>query len=162
MPRIYVGIGSNIERETHIRAAVQGLRDRFGPLTLSSVYESKAVGFNGADFYNLVAAFDSSEAVSEIADFLRGLEQRQGRRRDEPRFADRTLDMDLLLYGDQVLENGSIRLPRKEITDYAFVLCPLAEIAGNECHPVIGRSYDVLWREFDKREQRLAPVSLAL
>jgi len=162
MPRVYVGIGSNIERETNVRAAVQGLRERYGTVTLSSVYESEAVGFEGADFYNLVAAFDSAEAVSEIGDFLRRLEQRQGRRRGGPRFASRTLDVDLLLYGDAVMEEGRIRLPRDEITACAFVLCPLAEIAGSKHHPVSGRSYQELWREFDKCGQRLAPVSLVL
>ncbi|MFQ5488121.1 MAG: 2-amino-4-hydroxy-6-hydroxymethyldihydropteridine diphosphokinase [Gammaproteobacteria bacterium] len=162
MPRVYVSIGSNIEREANIRAAVQGLRERYGGLVLSSVYESEAVGFKGEDFYNLVAAFDSEEAVSEIGDFLRGLEQRRGRRRGGARFASRTLDMDLLLYGDQVLEEGRIRLPRDEITACAFVLCPLAEIAGSERHPVSGLCYEALWREFDKRGQRLAPVSLVL
>ncbi len=162
MPRIYVGIGSNIDREANVRAAVRGLREKYGVLTLSSVYESEAVGFDGADFYNLVAAFDSTETVNEIGDFLRGLELRQGRQRGGPRFASRTLDVDLLLYGDKVVEEGRIRLPRDEITACAFVLCPLAEIAGSERHPVSGRSYEELWREFDARGQRLAPLSLVL
>ncbi len=162
MPRVYVGIGSNIEREANIRAAVRGLREQYGDLILSSVYESEALGFEGADFYNMVAAFDSAEPVAGIGDFLRRLELRQGRQRGGPRFASRTLDVDLLLYGDEVVEVGRIRLPRDEILECAFVLCPLAEIAGSERHPISGRSYAALWREFDKREQRLAPVPLAL
>ena len=162
MPRVYVSIGSNIEREANIRAAVTGLRDRYGTLLLSPVYESAAVGFAGDDFYNLVAAFDCEEPVEAVGNYLRELERRQGRRRQGPRFASRSLDVDLLLYGDLVRESGRIRLPREEITRYAFVLRPLADIAGCERHPVSGRSYAELWRDLDTQGQRLSPVPLAL
>lgn len=160
MSRVHVSIGSNIERAANIRGGVAALRGRYGELTLSSVYDSKAVGFEGDDFYNLVAAFDTDDSVESVAAFLRDAEQKQGRVR-APRaggFISRTLDMDLLLYGDLVTRREGIHLPRDEILKYAFVLAPLAEIAGEQYHPVDGRSYRELWAAFDKGRESLAVI----
>ncbi len=158
--RAWLSLGSNIDRAANLRAAVTALGERFGPLVLSPVYESEAVGFAGDPFYNMVVGLDSDLPVTELAAFLRALEQRRGRRRDGGRFAPRTLDLDLLLYGDAVLEEGGIRLPRAEILEYAFVLRPLADVAGEARHPVDGRRYRELWAAFDRPEQRLWPVDL--
>lgn len=160
MPRVYVGIGSNINREVNIRSAVAELRRRFGALRVSTVYESKPIGFEGRRFYNLVVGFDTDEEVHEVARTLRAIEVRHGRMRDTPRFSSRTLDLDLLFYDDLVLnEAHGLELPRREITRYAFVLRPLAELAGGRRHPVDGRSFGELWGNFDKAEQPLRPVT---
>lgn len=158
MPRVYVSIGSNIERAASIRAGVQALRARYGAVLLSSVYDTEAVGFEGDDFYNLVAGFDTADDVHAVAAHLRDIEARCGRTRGSARFAPRTLDMDLLLYDDLVLDESELRLPRDEILKYAFVLGPLAEIAGGERHPVLGTRFAALWREFDGARQPLTPV----
>jgi len=158
MTRIYVSLGTNIDRETNLRAGVAELRRRFGELVLSSVYESEAVGFSGDPFYNMVAGFESDESVDAVARELHAIEDRHGRQRNGPRFSSRTLDIDLLLYGDRVIDEGKLHLPRDEITKHAFVLWPLAEIAPDEYHPVLGVTYGELWQTFDRSKQSLWPI----
>lgn len=158
MARVYLSIGSNIQREQHIRAGVQALLRHYGELQLSSVYESAAVGFEGENFYNLVAAIDTDETVQQVAQVLRQIEDAQGRTREGPRFSSRTLDIDILLYDDLVLNEGKLVLPRDEINKNAFVLWPLAEIAANLRHPILHKSYAELWAAFDKDSQPLWPV----
>ncbi len=162
MPRVYVSVGSNVGRETHIRAAVRALARRYGKLVLSSVYESRPVGFDGPDFYNMVIGFDTEDDPLAVAGYLKDLEAEHGRDRAAPRFADRTLDLDPLLYGDRVVHEPRLSLPRTEIVEHAFVLAPLAEIAGEAVHPVLNRSYRELWQSFGVANQELRIVELPL
>lgn len=162
MARAYVGIGSNIEREANIRGAVQALRQRFDALTLSRVYESRPIGFEGADFYNLVAGFETSLPIEQLLGELRGIEQNHGRKRTGKRFAARTLDLDLLLYNGMVRHDNEVDVPRAEILEYAFILRPLAEIAPTQTHPENGKSFSELWKRFSDRKQKLRPVEFAL
>lgn len=148
MPRIFVSIGSNIEPDKNLRAAVGALGDAYGALTLSRVYESAPQGFSGDNFYNLVVGFDSAESVEAVKARLDAIEDAHGRARGDRRFVSRTLDLDLLLYGDAVLHHGGIDLPRADIREYAFVLAPLAEIAPGLRHPETGESYKTMWNNF--------------
>lgn len=161
MPRVYVSIGSNIEREKNIRGAVHALRNRFGTLLISSVYETTAVGFEGDPFYNLVLAFDTDLSPRAVADALREIETAHGRTRGEAHFAARTLDLDFLLYGDAVVREETLSLPRAEILKYAFVLGPLAEIAPDLRHPVSGETYARAWERLEKTHP-MKPVHLDL
>lgn len=158
MTRVFVGIGSNIERERSIRAGVADLRKQFADLQLSSVYESDAVGFDGDAFYNLVAAFNTDDTVEQVVATLAEIEDRHGRVRNGERFAARTLDLDLLLFGDEVISKENYHVPRDEIPRYAFVLWPLAEMAPTTVHPEMGETYAALWEKFDKRNQALRPI----
>ena len=161
MARAYIGVGSNIDRERNVIAALDGLSAAYGELVLSSVFESEAVGFEGDPFYNLVVGVDTTHGVRELLDTLGQVEVASERRRDTPRFSSRTLDLDLLTYADLVGSIDGVSLPRNEILRNAFVLCPLAEIAGAEIHPSTRRTYADLWRDFDARDQRLWPVAFS-
>lgn len=158
MPRVYLSLGSNVEPERHLRAALDALAAEFGALILSPVYESEAVGFAGENFYNLVAGIDTEFSVRQLAERLRAIEHRNGRCRGGEKFAPRTLDIDILIYGDQVGSVDGIELPRDEILKYAFVLRPLADIIPEQCHPVAGRCYRQLAAELDLGRQKLWPV----
>jgi 2-amino-4-hydroxy-6-hydroxymethyldihydropteridine diphosphokinase len=162
MPRVYVSIGSNIEKDKHLRQAVQALAARYAPLTLSTVYESRAIGFDGDPFYNLVAGFDTGDTLAQISAVLADIEQQCGRVRNGVRFGPRTLDLDILLYGDRVQHDATHQLPRAEIDEYAYVLRPLAEIAPLERHPETGITYGDMWRRFSDATQPLVPVDLVL
>ena len=159
MATVYISLGSNIDREALTRAGVAALRQRFGELQLSSVYRSEAVGFEGEDFYNMVIGLCTSEDVHSVYEALREIEDAHGRDRSGPRFSSRTLDLDLLLYDDLVLKDGKLELPRDEILKRAFVLWPLAEIAGDLHHPQVNKSYVQLWDEFDKSKEVLQPIA---
>lgn len=158
MPRVHVGIGSNIDRENSIRGAVRELAALYGPLTLSPVYESKAHGFEGDNFYNLVAGFDTAEPIERIKESLSPIELRFGRRRQENRFSARTLDLDLLLYGDIVRHDGRVNLPHPDIRRYAFVLRPLADIAPDLRHPETKMAYSEMWNQFKNKNQEIRAV----
>lgn len=160
MTRGYISIGSNINKDEHVPASLKALEQVFGKLTVSSVYESEAVGFTGDAFYNLVVGFDSDLEVKAVAKQLRQIELDNGRTRDSRKFAARTLDLDLILYGGLIVNDGRLQLPRDEIEHYAFVLEPLAEIAPTEEHPISHLSYGELWEKFDKsglKQKRIMP-----
>jgi len=159
MPRIYISIGSNIDAQKNIRGAIQTLQAHFGNLSISSVYESEAVGFAGDNFLNLVIAADVNLDVQQVSQILHHIEDEFGRKRNGPKFSSRTLDLDLLLFDDLILDENGIQIPRDEITQNAFVLWPLAELAPDIRHPVTGQTFAELWSDYDKSAQRLTPIA---
>jgi 2-amino-4-hydroxy-6-hydroxymethyldihydropteridine diphosphokinase len=156
----FIGAGSNIEPARHLRLALRELRRRFGPLALSSVYRNRAEGFEGADFLNMVVGFTTGEPPAAVNVELERLHALAGRVRGANAFSPRTLDLDLLLYGDLVDE--SLRLPRADVTSYAFVLGPLAELAPGLRHPVTGDTMAALWSRFDQARHPLERLPLSV
>jgi 2-amino-4-hydroxy-6-hydroxymethyldihydropteridine diphosphokinase len=153
--RAYLSLGSNIDAEHWLAAAVAELRARFGELDISPVYRSAAVGFDGPDFLNLAVAIDSDLAPEALNDWLHALEDRHGRIRGGARYGSRTLDVDIVLYDDLVLSGkGHLKLPRGELR-HAFVLKPMADIAPSVCHPVDGRTMAELWAVFPQASEPL-------
>ncbi|MEE3237550.1 MAG: 2-amino-4-hydroxy-6-hydroxymethyldihydropteridine diphosphokinase [Pseudomonadota bacterium] len=158
MALLALSLGSNIDAPNNIRKAVRALRHEFDALKCSSVYESEAIGFVGANFLNLVAIIETTADLSSISSFLKLLEDRFGRNREQPRFSARTLDVDILFYGDEKTKSDEIELPKEEITQYAFVLQPLAELLPDRIHGFTGLTYADLWDEFDQSNQQLWKV----
>lgn len=155
---VALGIGSNIDAASNIRKAIAALQSLFGEVRCSSVYESEAVGFDGDNFLNLVALIETDKPIYDLDLCLKKIEDAQGRDRKAPRFFNRTLDIDILTYGDCVGDYAGIHLPRAEITANAFVLQPLAELLPDTVHLVEKKSYQELWNEYRKDAQKLWKV----
>lgn len=158
MTQVYLSLGSNINRHHHIHAGLDALADQFGELQISSVYESKSVGFDGSNFFNLVVGIKTALSVAALSEILKKIEDDNGRCRQGPKFSPRTLDIDILTYGDFVGVASGIELPRAEITKNAFVLLPLMELAPEQQHPQWTQTYAELWQIYDKNSQALWPV----
>ncbi|VAW79129.1 2-amino-4-hydroxy-6-hydroxymethyldihydropteridinepyrophosphokinase [hydrothermal vent metagenome] len=158
MAKAYVSVGSNIDREKNVAAALERMKAEVGELECSRIWETTAVGFEGDAFYNLVVAFDTALSPQELAGLLRSMEDELGRDRSGGKFSSRSMDLDLLLYDDLILDEDGLTLPRPEILEYAFVLCPLAEIAGSIKHPVTGFTFAMIWDQFDPTSQPMWPV----
>lgn len=155
---VYVSAGSNVDPDRHLRLACRELARTFGPLAVSGVYRNPAVGFEGDDFLNLVLRFATDrEPVAVVAELER-LHVLAGRIRGKEQFNDRTLDLDLLLYGSEVIPDPAVRVPRGDILKYGFVLGPLAELAPDLRHPVDGRTMAELWAAFDQSRHPLVRV----
>ena len=160
MARVYLSLGSNIEAEKNIRSALTVLKELYPDMQASCVYESEAVGFQGDNFLNLVVGLDTDLSVQGIHEQMSQIEEMHGRLRGAESFMARTLDIDLLLYDDLILDEDGLQIPRREIEDYAFVLLPLTELAADSVYPLTGETYSEMWERFDKGDQNLWAVDL--
>lgn len=161
-----LSLGSNVEPEAHLRAAIAALRARFGDLRVSPVYRTRAVGFDGAAFLNAAVVLRADLDPVALDAWLHALEDAHGRDRSAPRFGDRTLDIDLVLYADRIIDGpgrpGSspgqaLRIPRDELR-HAFVLRPLAEIAPDMIEPRSGMTLAQLWAQSPERDVPMTAV----
>lgn len=159
MSTVYLGLGSNVDARANIESGIRALRETLTAVELSPVYEAPAVGFEGDDFINLVARAETDLSPLELKQFLHELEDRHGRDRSGPKFSDRTLDIDILLYDDLWLQSPELEIPRDEILTAAHVLRPLADLAPDLLHPVRRERIADLWREFPKPSD-LRPITL--
>ena len=159
MSTAWLGLGSNVNAEAHIRAGIRELTEKFDNIALSPAYASTAVGFEGDDFINLVARVETDLHPMELRRFLRDLEDRYGRKRNVPKFSDRSLDVDVLIYDDLVVFSPLLEIPRAEIMKFAHVLKPLAELDPDLVHPIEHRSMAEIWESsgLDDGYLRLLP-----
>jgi 2-amino-4-hydroxy-6-hydroxymethyldihydropteridine diphosphokinase len=160
MATVFLGLGSNESPQENLKLAVRELTSRYGELALSSVYKSAAVGFSGADFWNLVVRLESEESPLNICDEIELIHNLAGRDRSGDKWESRPLDIDLLLYNDLVLDEKPVRVPREDILEYSFVLRPMAELAPQKIHPVTGRTMLEHWRVFDAWSHPLQKMSV--
>jgi 2-amino-4-hydroxy-6-hydroxymethyldihydropteridine diphosphokinase len=160
MSIVYLGLGSNIDARSNISSAMEALTQTFGRVVCSPVYQTAAVGFEGNDFINLVARIETDMSPLELKHVLTGLEDRHNRNRQSPKFSDRTLDIDTLLYDDLYLLSPALSIPRDEILEAAHVLKPLADLAPDLIHPVARKSMIDLWNSFPKQDQKMELITL--
>ncbi len=158
--RTWLSLGSNIEPEHNLRSAIAALRERFGDIVVSTVYRFPSVGFDGPDFLNAVVAIDSDIDPFALNRWLNELERLHGRNRSNVKFSNRSLDIDIIYFGDLVLEGpGELILPRPELHQ-AFVLKPIAEIEPGLVDPICKRTLRQLWDAHPQREVEFQVVEL--
>ncbi|MDH3860948.1 MAG: 2-amino-4-hydroxy-6-hydroxymethyldihydropteridine diphosphokinase [Gammaproteobacteria bacterium] len=162
MAKVFAGLGSNIDPEDNLHLGVRELRARYGELQLSAVYRSKSVGFDGHDFLNLVACFETEASPESICEEIERIHELAGRDRNDGKWSARSLDIDLLLYDDLVVDDKPVRIPRNDVLEYSFVLRPLAELAPEFRHPVTGKTMREHWQEFDAASHPLEVVGVIL
>lgn len=159
MPQVFIAAGSNVAPHEHMAMAADELRRAFPQVRFSPWYQNAAAGFDGSDFINLVAAFKTELSVDELLVVLRGIETLCGRPREAPRWAPRTMDLDVLLYGDLVCQRTGLTLPRPDLLLRAYMLGPLADLAPDLIHPTARVSIGALWRRFDQKAHPLERVT---
>jgi 2-amino-4-hydroxy-6-hydroxymethyldihydropteridine diphosphokinase len=160
MSIVYLGLGSNIDARNNISSGIDALRLTFGRVECSPVYQTAAFGFEGADFINLVARVETDMSPLDLKKFLTALEDRHNRNRQSPKFSDRTLDIDTLLYDDLYLLSPTLNIPRDEILEAAHVLKPLTDLAPDLIHPVARKSMIDLWNAFPQQDQKMKLITL--
>lgn len=160
MPDVYVAAGSNVRPRTHLRRAVDLLRQRWPGLEVSQAYANPAVGFEGEEFINLALRLPVAETLPEVLAALHEVEAQCGRARAAPRWAPRSMDLDVLLYGDEVGDHPGAVLPRPDLARRPYMLRPLAELAPDLVHPTLGRTMAELWDAFEGGAHAMRAVSL--
>lgn len=160
MTGVYVAAGSNVDARRNIRLALATLRRAFPGLRVSRVYQNAAVGFAGDDFINLVVGFDTALSLKDLVGELRRIEALCGRERDAPKWAPRSMDLDILLYGDLVTVTPEATLPRPDLLRRPYMLGPLADIAAAVQHPLVRRTIGELWGDFDRDAHAMTSIDI--
>jgi 2-amino-4-hydroxy-6-hydroxymethyldihydropteridine diphosphokinase len=159
LPAVYVAAGSNVEPERHLALATGELRREFPDVRFSPWYRNRAVGFEGDDFINFVAGFTTDLPVEEVVARFQAIEALCGRPPGAPRWAPRSMDLDILLYGELLRNEPRLKLPRPDLLKRAFMLGPLAALAPELVHPTEKVSIAELWQGFDRAAHPLIEIA---
>jgi 2-amino-4-hydroxy-6-hydroxymethyldihydropteridine diphosphokinase len=160
--RVFVAAGSNVEPEAHLARACAEIADSWRDSTFSRAYRNKAVGFDGPDFINLVVGFSTAQPLAMVIARLRAIETRCGRPRYAPKWASRSMDLDVLLFGDVVEQTDEYTLPRPDLLKRPYMLGPMAEIAPDVVHPTERRKIGDLWEHFARDGHEMTAVHIDL
>jgi len=158
--QVYVAAGSNIDPLRNLRAALAGLEHSFAPLRISPAYRNKAVGFEGDDFVNLVIGFETRDTLEQVRARLQQIETECGRPRDAPKWAARSMDLDILLFDDEIRNLPGLVLPRPDLVKRPYMLKPIVDIAPQLRHPTLHRTMRELWEAFDGKDHQMMVVEL--
>jgi len=165
MPIIaYLSLGSNLgNRENHVHDAIARLQALGRIVAFSSLYETQPVEFtNQPWFLNSVVVLETAETPAQLLANLRGIEQEMGRVRTRKK-GPRTIDIDILLFGDTILHSFELTIPHPALHQRRFVLEPLAEIAPEVQHPILKKTIRTLLEDLPagqtvrKLQKKLAP-----
>jgi 2-amino-4-hydroxy-6-hydroxymethyldihydropteridine diphosphokinase len=162
MTRVYVAAGSNVEPEKNLARACREIAERWDGAVFSRAFRNTAVGFDGPDFINMVVGFRSAETIDVVQSKLREIETICGRPRHAPKWASRTMDLDILLFGARIEKTADYTVPRPDLLKRPYMLGPMAELAPHEMHPVAGKTVGQLWAEFDRDGHAMTPVNIML
>jgi len=141
MIEISISLGSNINPKNNLIKANELIREKFNFIDCSNIYSSKSAGFQGNDFLNQVTICSTNLKFDKVITTLKEIESFMGRKKEKKKFSDRLIDLDLLTYGNEIIENNGKEVPHKDIEKYSFVLVPLAEVLPNNIHPKLGVSF---------------------
>lgn len=156
MPRVFVAAGSNVDPEKNLANATREMERSFPDIQFSPWYRNRALGFDGADFINLVAGFTTEMPLHDVVKRLRAIEELCGRAREAPKWAPRSMDLDILLYGDLVHEEPGLKLPRPDLLKRPYMLGPMADLAPEVLHPTANVTIGELWQRFDRAAHPMA------
>jgi 2-amino-4-hydroxy-6-hydroxymethyldihydropteridine diphosphokinase len=158
----YVSGGSNLDADRSLPQAAHELKVNYPGARFSRCYRNASVGFDGPEFINFVVELPVYGTPSALREHLQRIEKLCGRPDGAPRWAPRAMDLDILLFGSQVIDDQGLNVPRPNLTRWAFMLGPLAELAPDLPHPVLHKSMGELWAEFDHQAHVLTPVAMDL
>ena len=155
LQKYYLSIGSNIgDRFKNIQTALDIIHTKIASfISISAVYETKAVGFKGDNFFNICASFNSRIEPENLMNELLQIEISMGRiRKNTNTYESRIIDIDILIAGDLVIENQTLSLPHPRMTDRLFVMLPLVEIEPNLLHPILNLSCREILNKIKKND----------
>ncbi|NVC92475.1 2-amino-4-hydroxy-6-hydroxymethyldihydropteridine diphosphokinase [Vibrio natriegens] len=156
----YIGVGTNIDREQHAKVAYNELQQLGEDLLVSPIYECEPIGFSSQNFYNFVITLRTSLSLEEFSHRLREIEFKWGREENAQKYQDRTLDLDIVLFGE-LISTQKPELPRSDIYKYPFVTKPLYDLNPHLVIPGDGRTVADIWYAMQPVDS-LKPVSFSL